>query len=463
MKQMASPSSPTTLTIAGSDPTGGAGIQADLKTMTAIGVYGAAAITCITVQNSRGVSESVPLDPGLVVRQVRAVLADHHVTHIKIGMIGAMEIAMALGELLAEFSGEVIYDPVLASTTGQSLLSCENLTELHNRLISRVTVLTPNGDELARLCRREIATADDAIQCAIALLARHEHLRAVIVKGGHLEPDSAEIRDYLILQNQEIIACKRTRVNSANLHGTGCTYASAFAAHHCLEHDDIRAFFRTATFMDDLITLSRNRFFINNDGNGPLFHAGLRLLSDEDNRAHSRGTIQCLPPADRLHPRRICMEHTMIENRIRGLLQSQLLGVLATSQNTAPHACLVAFVVTEDLQRLVFLTSRATRKFSNLVANSNVSMLIDNRSNQAVDFHNAIAVTVIGKAIEQSGSTKDELLALFLARHPDLEPFSREPSTALIEIRVKVYQLVGEFQQVSRLDMSALPGDQKQN
>ena len=87
----------TVLTVAGSDPTGGAGIQADLKTLTAIGVYGAAAITCITVQNSRGVTEAVPLESGLVVKQVQAVLADHDVTHIKMGMIGAVEIAKALG------------------------------------------------------------------------------------------------------------------------------------------------------------------------------------------------------------------------------------------------------------------------------------------------------------------------------------------------------------------------------
>lgn len=272
MNQTPFPISPTVLTVAGSDPTGGAGIQADLKTMTAIGVYGAAAITCITVQNSRGVTESVPLDLGLVARQVQAVLADHHVTHIKIGMIGTIEIAAALGEVLTDYSGEVIYDPVLASTTGQSLLSCENLTELHNRLINRVTVLTPNGDELARLCRQTIATAEDAIQCAALLLARHNHLRAVIVKGGHLEPGSAEIHDYLILQNREVIACKRPRVNSANLHGTGCTYASAFAAYHCLEQDYQKAFFLTSAFMDKIIVRSSTITLVTSAGNGPLVH-----------------------------------------------------------------------------------------------------------------------------------------------------------------------------------------------
>jgi len=272
MNHSPSPIAPTVLTIAGSDPTGGAGIQADLKTMTAIGVYGAAAITCITVQNSRGVSESVPLDPGLIVRQAQAVLADHHVTHIKIGMIGTIEIATAIGNLLAGYQGEVIYDPVLASTTGQSLLSCENLTELHNQLVSKVTILTPNGDELAQLCRQTITTPEEAIHCATLLLARHDHLRAVIVKGGHLEPDKTDIRDYLVLKNGEVVVSKRSRVTSTNLHGTGCTYASAFACYHCREHDDQKAFSLTSAFMDKLIARSSTTRLTTSGGNGPLVH-----------------------------------------------------------------------------------------------------------------------------------------------------------------------------------------------
>ncbi|KAF0188142.1 MAG: phosphomethylpyrimidine [Desulfobulbaceae bacterium] len=273
MNQSPSQLSPTVLSIAGSDPTGGAGIQADLKTMTTIGVYGAAAITCITVQNSLGVTESIPLDPGLVVRQVEAVLTDHKVTHIKIGMIGAIEIAAALGNLLDDFQGEVIYDPVLASTTGQSLLSGEKLSELSSHLISKVTVLTPNGDELARLCRQKTARPEDAIHCAEHLLTRHAHLRAVIVKGGHLEQDSAAIHDYLIERNKEVVVSKRPRINSINLHGTGCTYASAFAAYHCQERDYNTAFFRTAAFMDQVICKSSTVNFIKSGSNGPLFHA----------------------------------------------------------------------------------------------------------------------------------------------------------------------------------------------
>ncbi len=207
-------------------------------------------------------------------RQVRAVLADHHVTHIKIGMIGTMEIATALGKLLADYQGEVIYDPVLASTTGHSLLSCSSLAELSTRLISKVTVLTPNGDELAQLLgQRKIATLEEALRCAGTIMARHEHLRAVIVKGGHLEPDRTDVTDYLVINNEEVICSKRIRIKSANLHGTGCTYASAFAAFHCREKDYRKAFFLAAAYMDSIIKKSSSISLVKSGVNGPLVHA----------------------------------------------------------------------------------------------------------------------------------------------------------------------------------------------
>jgi hydroxymethylpyrimidine kinase/phosphomethylpyrimidine kinase len=272
MNRLAPQLLPTVLTIAGSDPTGGAGIQADLKTMTALGVYGAAAVTCITVQNSLGVTESVSLDSGLVVRQVQAVLADHYVTHIKIGMIGDIEIARDLGLLLAEFYGEVVYDPVLASTTGQSLFSCASIAEL-KPLISRATVLTPNCDELAQLSQQKINTTQDALSCAEGLLDEYKHLRAVIVKGGHLEPHNTEVNDYLVLKNKNIIVSKRGRIKSANLHGTGCTYASAFAAFHCSGHDYPQAFALTAAYLDKIIRKSSALFLVKSGAGGPLVHA----------------------------------------------------------------------------------------------------------------------------------------------------------------------------------------------
>ena len=146
----------TVLTIAGSDPTGGAGIQADLKTMTSIGVYGAAAITCITVQNSHGVVNIECLPSDLVYQQIRAVLDDHMVTHVKIGMVGNTDIAMAICDALTEFGGEVIYDPVMLASTGQPLMQEDTAVDMLHAIVSRCTVITPNIHELTRLSKDEI-------------------------------------------------------------------------------------------------------------------------------------------------------------------------------------------------------------------------------------------------------------------------------------------------------------------
>ncbi len=160
------------------------------------------------------------------------------------------------------------------------------------------------------------------------------------------------------------------------------------------------------------------------------------------------------------------MNHAPLEHRIRELFQQQLLGVLATNSGAAgaePYVSLIAFAASGDLSRLFFYTSRATRKFTNMVDNSRVSMLIDNRSNQAGDFETALAVTILGRALEQQGPQKTILQDLFLARHPELESFALDPSSALIEILVQRYILVSRFQQVQELVMDttaeASPGE----
>ena len=160
----------TVLSIAGSDPSGGAGIQADLKTMTSIGVYGAAVVTCITVQNSHGVSRVEYVSPDLIFRQIKAVLDDQHVTHVKTGMFGSVSVAEAISEALADFRGEVICDPVMVSSTGQSLIDSGSVHELLENFVSRCTVLTPNLPELSRLTHTRIAGPQDSINAAEKLL-----------------------------------------------------------------------------------------------------------------------------------------------------------------------------------------------------------------------------------------------------------------------------------------------------
>lgn len=267
------PSHPTLLTIAGSDPSGGAGIQADLKTMTSIGVYGAAAITCLTVQNSYGVQDIFALEPEFIAAQIEAVLSDHEVSHIKIGMTGQAAIIQTLGRLLQSFGGEVIYDPVLATTTGESLLSLDDLSLLSESLISQVSYLTPNTRELQLLSGSSIATRDDALSCARILLHKHPSLKAVVVKGGHLEGSRPEISDYLVRPASPLCESRRQRLNNPHLHGTGCSYASALASYLCLGHDIMTAFKLTGKYMGTLISLGGGKSVTKNPQNGPLMHA----------------------------------------------------------------------------------------------------------------------------------------------------------------------------------------------
>ena len=132
------------LAIAGSDPSGGAGIQADLKTYASLGVYGCAAISCLTVQNSKGVYAIQAVAPELVKEQIRKVLADLPVSHIKTGMIGTGAVARAIGACLTEFKGTIVCDPVLKASDGHDLLTSEGLACLGEHLIGRATALTPN-------------------------------------------------------------------------------------------------------------------------------------------------------------------------------------------------------------------------------------------------------------------------------------------------------------------------------
>lgn len=267
-----SPIAPTLLTIAGSDPSGGAGIQADLKTMTTIGVYGAAAITSLTVQNSRGVREIHPLPPEFVIRQVQAVLEDHRVTHIKIGMTGTARIAETLAELLKDYSGEVIFDPVFTASSGDSLLQETDIVTLLQPLLARVTFLTPNIGELEQLSNHTIANKGDALHAAALLLENLPNLKAVVVKGGHLKAEGGTIHDFLVRPATAIIESKRTRHRSVHLHGTGCTYGSALASFLALGLAPDAAFHHACNYMDRVIRAGLDERMVDSGGNGPLIH-----------------------------------------------------------------------------------------------------------------------------------------------------------------------------------------------
>jgi nitroimidazol reductase NimA-like FMN-containing flavoprotein (pyridoxamine 5'-phosphate oxidase superfamily) len=144
-------------------------------------------------------------------------------------------------------------------------------------------------------------------------------------------------------------------------------------------------------------------------------------------------------------------EESELENLIRELFESQKLAVLATQNEGQPYANLVAFVASYDLKSLYFATARATRKYANIEADARVTVLIDNRSNQDSDFSQAAAVTATGTAQEVMASKRDEVLTIYLAKHPMLKDFVQSPSCALLQIRVETYYLVRRFQNVMEL------------
>ncbi|WP_328831765.1 bifunctional hydroxymethylpyrimidine kinase/phosphomethylpyrimidine kinase [Thermaurantiacus tibetensis] len=212
------------MTIAGSDSGGGAGLQADIKTITLLGAYAATAVTAVTVQDTRGVAAIHPVPPEIVAAQVRAVLADIGADAVKIGMLGDAATIGAVADALEGFAGPVVLDPVMVAKGGAPLLAPEAVAALASRLLPMAAVVTPNAPELEVLAGAEVADEADLVLAAQELLAAGA--RAVLAKGGHLE--GAEVADWLVTRD----GARRftsPRILTRHTHGTGCTLASALA------------------------------------------------------------------------------------------------------------------------------------------------------------------------------------------------------------------------------------------
>ncbi|MBN9887897.1 bifunctional hydroxymethylpyrimidine kinase/phosphomethylpyrimidine kinase [Salipiger abyssi] len=217
---------PSALTIAGSDSGGGAGIQADLKTFSALGVYGTSAITAITAQNTLGVFAVEAMPPALVIAQIAAVLDDIRPQAIKIGMLASSEVAAAVADALNGYGGPVVLDPVMVAKSGDMLLTEDARTALVTRLLPRADVLTPNLPEAARLLGRDQAeTAAETEAQGRDLLALGA--KAVVMKGGHAEGPTCIDR---LIGADTILTLEQPRLATRNTHGTGCSLSSAIAA-----------------------------------------------------------------------------------------------------------------------------------------------------------------------------------------------------------------------------------------
>ena len=221
-------SPPVAATIAGSDSGGGAGIQADLKTMAAQGVFGTSIVTAVTAQNTGGVEGSYPLDPEQVRAQYKAVIDDFDVGAIKTGMLATAPIVKTVTESIRSFEGPVVVDPVMIAATGDRLLS-EAAEDAYGELIAESTLVTPNADEAAALTGMSIETTADAAAAGRALVDRGAD--AALVKGGHI--DGETVVDTLVRRAHAEITVDRfehERVDTDATHGSGCTLSSAIAA-----------------------------------------------------------------------------------------------------------------------------------------------------------------------------------------------------------------------------------------
>ncbi|MEV8567925.1 bifunctional hydroxymethylpyrimidine kinase/phosphomethylpyrimidine kinase [Streptomyces sp. NPDC051322] len=216
---------PLVLTVAGSDSGGGAGIQADLKTMLALGVHGMSVLTAVTAQNSLGVHGAWELPADAVRAQYRAVVDDIGVQAVKTGMLSSVELVETVAALLAETDAPVVVDPVGVSKHGDPLLAASALDAVRTKLLPRATVATPNLDEVAQLTGVQVRTETDLPRAAAAVLSYGP--RWALIKGGHLTGEAVD----LLTDGTEQHWLRAPRHDNRHTHGTGCTLASAVASY----------------------------------------------------------------------------------------------------------------------------------------------------------------------------------------------------------------------------------------
>ena len=258
---------PIALTIAGSDSSGGAGIQADLKSFAALGVYGASVITALTAQNTRGVTGIHQVPAEFVTAQIDAVFDDLDVLAVKIGMVADLAVIDAIAAALRKWSPKhVVLDPVMVATSGDRLLAAEAIDALRTKLFPLASLITPNMPEAAALLNEPIAASEAAIESqGKRLLAMG--CPAVLIKGGHGQ--GAESIDYLV-SGRGTIALAAPRIATQNTHGTGCSLSSAIAA-GLAKGADMETAVRQAKAWVSAAIAAADRLGVGH-GHGPIHH-----------------------------------------------------------------------------------------------------------------------------------------------------------------------------------------------
>lgn len=256
------------LTIAGSDPSGGAGIQADLKTMSACGCFGMSAITAIVDENTVGVFGVHEVPIGFVQGQIKSVLDDIGADAVKIGMLHSSELIRAVKETLLQYKiGNIVLDPVMVATSGDKLLMDEAIETLKNEFIPEVRVITPNIPEAEILLGERIAGQND-LQRVVKKLSCNGRV-SVLLKAGHLADE--ELTDlFYNAETNQILELPSKRINTKNTHGTGCTFSSAvasFLAHGLPLNDAVKA---AKEYINGAITSGAG--YEIGKGHGPVHH-----------------------------------------------------------------------------------------------------------------------------------------------------------------------------------------------
>jgi hydroxymethylpyrimidine/phosphomethylpyrimidine kinase len=255
------------LSIAGSDPSGGAGIQADLKTFSALGAYGAAALTALTAQNTRGVAGIHHLPARFVAAQIDSLYDDLRIDAVKVGMLATAEVADIVAERLERHQARnIVLDPVMVATSGDRLLDAEAVDVIRRRLVPIAEVVTPNLAEAAVLLEESTADSAPAMRRAAQRLHRLGP-RAVLLKGGHLPGNRCPD---LLFDGVRMIELSARRVATNSTHGTGCTLSAAIAA-RLAQGDDIAAACRAAKSYLTAAIAAGDRLSVGS-GHGPVNH-----------------------------------------------------------------------------------------------------------------------------------------------------------------------------------------------
>lgn len=260
----------TVLTIAGSDSSGGAGIQADLKTMIANGVYGMSAITALTAQNTTGVFDIMNVTPEFLAKEIDAVFTDIYPDAVKVGMVSDGELIEVIADKLVMYKADnIVIDPVMVATSGAKLISDDAVETLKNRLFPLATVLTPNIPEAEILSEITIKGKKD-MKSAAALIGE-KYNSAILLKGGHSICDA----DDLLFRNGEYVWFEGRRIDNPNTHGTGCTLSSAIASNLAKGYNLDKSVEKAKEYISGALAAMLDL----GAGSGPMNH-GFRIQED---------------------------------------------------------------------------------------------------------------------------------------------------------------------------------------